>query len=806
MTTFEVAIRCVALAAWTYAGFFVVGWWLWELLAGDRRALSVWTGAPIAGFAVWSVVAWYWGSHGGLGDIVWWVVAASLLIDGGVAWLRRSRFRVVVWRDLAWYAVTAGVVSGVFLWNHIDTLRVGRLSVGALQISDVANFALGADHLLGVGMSQPGNLVGFSFPGLISQTPGSFEALAFASEVTRRSVLEVSLPTMLLATVLAAFASADLARQMLPSARGIAAVLGIAGAVGSLFVFASSFYPLSQLWAVPLAVALTATILHISMHHDRRTVVSSIGLVAVCLVPLLLTYPHMALIATPMAAGIGVIVAFCAGGLRSALAVIGVVAVGTILCVAVLPSRVVAAIDAARLLSDIAAGFPLPLLTPADVVFSDQFIAYATQPTRVFLFVLEVVAATAVLILAVGFVGSAKRVSAIAAATTTAAVIAGYAFVYQVLGATYQQWKWMSFFLPLFVVGFGSALALLARSLLDRTPTSGRAITRTVAAALGCLIVATAAAMGHRATTKLTVAIPGRPEAEVPWSVVNDDLRSLGSGPAYAGVDGVNIVLGDVWEALWAGYALRDRRVFSATPAGLTTTETQAPWSVERTGIPQRPGTEVRPINATYQLVRARAPAAAKGQRWIAVGCTGIYESDGTTWRPLVRRAGAEYHLRLYPEQRRAGTLAPVLVRGLWHAADALFLEYLGDDTARFVLMHRTDAGTGRGLERGRFLTPGHEFPFTPNEPLDLQAAFDPNIDEVDVTVDGRSVLAAKNRFFLRPELPFGTVVGRDESSQGVGIRVAGSGEAAFSGKIEDLTPTASCRELLDVASAREGQ
>jgi hypothetical protein len=376
-------------------------------------------------------------------------------------------------------------------------------------------------------------------------------------------------------------------------------------------------------------------------------------------------------------------------------------------------------------------------------------------------------------------------------ATTCVVVPLGsYVVVYALKGYSYQQWKWIAFFVPLYIVG---ALGLGAVALL-RVPRDRRAgqwgrVTPLVVGGALVVLLATQVGLAYNASHQIWFNIP----THEGWYILGPDLREVATGPAYRGVQGVDLDLPDAWQNGWAAEQLAPRTVTYQGPAYFSTSEPIGQWTLERADQPglHPPGAEIRVVNASYRLVRD-ANRVPVGTLWNVGNCAGLYRFDGRRWVAVERTAGSgEYRLRVVPDARRAGTRAPLLTRSTDAplAVDALQLEYLPGSRARIVVQHGvatygsstvTPVGSGRGRV-------GRAFGLPAGAPMDLDAVFDPSTGEVRVTSGTTELLNTSLRFF-EPQRGT-TLIGRNVTTRY--LQHGGSSTATFTGVIQVLPATA---------------
>ena len=88
-------------------------------------------------------------------------------------------------------------------------------------------------------------------------------------------------------------------------------------------------------------------------------------------------------------------------------------------------------------------------------------------------------------------------------------------------------------------------------------------------------------------------------------NVLKPDDIDLGQNPQLAGIDDLNVDLPPYWTTMWASYFLRDKHLRLVQPSYYGTAAPEPGWTLMLKSAELPPNVlEVRPINATYQLVR----------------------------------------------------------------------------------------------------------------------------------------------------------------------------------------------------------
>jgi hypothetical protein len=778
----------VVIAVAAYAALFVIGWPIWDILGGPRTRLSTVAGAPVAGLALAQVIAWYGRARAPLGDLAW----VALLVPAAVSLALVLRRRP--WRDarmerpaLVSIVVAGGGAALSFVVEHRNVFQHGRQATGEFVTADMVYYALNALHLrdqgLAAGQSGANGLAQIT----LRSTPGAYVLPAYLTRWTGLSMSAVALPIALVLVVVVALAARDLALTLLPDRQLLGAFIAVSSVSVALFVFSTGAYPLSQLTGQVSVVAMVVLLVDAVRSRDREGVVRAAALGAVVWTPLLMSYPHMAVLGAPVVVVTAVGAAWRRPWRQSLPALVGAGAGVAVLLSVTLPSRVGHAFSYAFFLQDASAGFPIGRVGPLGLLgLQSSFPPRSPSAATLVLGGVVLVA-----IVAAGWVHRSQSPWRIGLAVTCVLVPLGsYLVAYQIEGYSYQQWKWIAFFVPLVVVGvLALAVTAVLRSGRESTQWPWGARTPLVAGVALLALLGAQLGLAYEASHQIWFNIPTHDG----WYILRPDLRTVASGPAYQGVRSVDVDLPDAWQNGWAAEALIPRRVSFQGPAYFSTSEPTAAWTLERADQPgiHPPGSESRAVNSTYRLVRdaTREPV---GTLWVVANCAGLYRFDGRRWVALERTPGSgEFRLRITAAPRRPGTRAPLLVRSTQASlgVDALQLEYLPGNRARIVLQHGVatygaETVTEVGDRRGRR---GPTFALPAGQKLDLDAVFDPLTGEVRVTSGGASLLDTTVRFFEPHQ--GSTLVGRNVTTRY--LQHGGTSTARFTGMIQVLPASA---------------
>jgi hypothetical protein len=600
-------LRLIGVGLVGYAALVFLGWLPWRWLLAGREVLPFALGAPLFGFAVLTGFGWYWLEFGTGGLAVGLPVLFAATGFASIVALVRSGPRAWHYRpDLrrgASVAVLALLVFGGLALHYSRPLGGGRLTAAAIGNNDIAAYSVISEGLRHQGYQDRGLVAGSDLgPVARVDASGADILLGSSAEITGLGVYETSIPIVGLAALLVALASALLAERILPGSPIRSAAIGLAAIAPYIFVYNAADYFLAQILSIAPVIAMLVVYLNVAEHRDRGSLLRGVGTVGLLMLPVVLTYPHMAVLSQPLV----LIIACLAAGFRGALRRAGrlfVCAAGGLAAAATMAAPAVGgAIERARQLADVNAGWPLSLFSPFQMLGLQRFpsmidITTPGPSTKRYLLELFVVgllalASTAVLMLR-------KRPRPWLGGLTVLVVIVSYRAIYQQQGYSYRSWKWLSFFQPMFSAALVALLCAAAAALIDRSSLPRAAVRAAGLLAIGLWIGVLT--LNARTLTEYNT-----------WNVADRELVGLDSVGRYR-LGSVNIDLMPYWESMWAAYFVAPARSYIVAESYYARSAPSARWTVSRiTGgsADQLPGSvmEVVKLTRTYELVCRRRP------------------------------------------------------------------------------------------------------------------------------------------------------------------------------------------------------
>jgi hypothetical protein len=570
------------------------------------RLAARWSGgalvlpAPLLGLPVAYLLSW------------WWVRATGLGLDAGVpvmagvaalAWLPilyGLGRRPPAIRDLGRRAivplVTFLAVAVLFTVHFSSVFRLDHLSSAAGSNIDVAAYSLVAGHLVEEGLSGPGNIYAYDLSERAEGDAfGATALVAAAAAASGHEAWEVGAAVLFVAILVLALSLVALIRRLWPQAGVVAALAALVGVANFLFIYLTLQFFLAQILAAGLLCGVLVALLAAIDAPDRRALGASAVVIALVGAAMVATYPHMALLG-PAVLLPAVAVCVPRASWRAGVLRLGMAGgAGAVLAIVLAPDQFLTAVERARLLSGVIAGWPMAGFLPSDLVGAMRADVPPGGAARWLgsAVVLGAIVASAALLWRAGRLA---RFTALA----WAGGLASYAAIYLREGdESYRQWKWITFFLPV-MVALAAALVIAAALALTRRARVAPQRARPAALAALAVVVALQTAAAESFVSRYL----GGP---APGVHVSADLAGVAEDARVRDLAGVSLNFNEPTEVQWAAAVLRPREIYAfPAPAGVA-----RPWVLERAGA-RAPGPELEvvPINATYQLSYDSPPAA----------------------------------------------------------------------------------------------------------------------------------------------------------------------------------------------------
>jgi hypothetical protein len=472
----------------------------------------------------------------------------------------------------------------------------GRHVVVSLGNNDVANYAIYAQQLIRGGFHSPGSVVGANL-GVSAKSLGygACILLGMAALALHTSVLYVVYVALLAAMFLGSYGLVRLLVDRYHVAAVLAVLAGVAPYSGFVVVNLENEYFLSELIAIALIPPLLAFTLDacsaVSWRGFWGAVIGTAALVATCVI----VYPQFSVILPVMFLPAAVVGG--GGGRHLRRAGRGAVAVvaGSLLGIVVNPAASVTGWQTALYLVHAAAGWPMPG-QPISALLGFES-SNGGQPS-VYVWAGSALVVVLSVALGVGLWRHADyRKLSVGTWTAGGAILGTYAAVYLYEGPqSYQQWKWIVLFTPIFgalVVTQGLWGLRLVLGRLGVQGVHGREVAAAVAAVYVVMLPSLTGEVSFSAS---------KTAATLQGLYLEPDAIGAAMDPRVQALKSLNVDVGSGWEAMWFCYLLPRERLYLLSPSYFSEVAAGAYWTLQDIGSggPQKGAVA---LNSTYQLV-----------------------------------------------------------------------------------------------------------------------------------------------------------------------------------------------------------
>jgi hypothetical protein len=640
-------VLCVALLAW----LSLLGYPIRRLLDRPGGPLAP-VPAPFIGLAVVQLVGWYWLEAGGHGlrtpavgvTIVGTAALAATMIRDGRRRRRADRSRLVVCgATLLGAALVIGTnFSALFGLGFVTTADSGN--------NDAANYAVVADHMVRANFDADGPIAGYDL-GHAARTDGFGSTVVLGSFAALTDIRAFKLNEAVLFTfaALSVYSLALLLGELVPGQRALAVAVSVAAACTVLFIYIVTGFFVGQLIAMGVLPLLALVGLRATEPLSRRDRFRLLAATSVLFVLLVSHYSHMAILAPPVVLPAALLASssphLSLGELWSRFyRIVLVVAGGFAGAVVIAPSLVWLGLKSALERSSLVAGWPLPGFLPIELMGFMRQVSPRPSLARLGWSVLLIAVFGAGAWLARGSHRVAVRFSLTAAAT----ILVSYLLIFS-RDATlaYQQWKWISFFQPLFV-GVVLIVLLLGLQVAVRRRWQRSAAAVACAAAIGFgVLVSTNTGDGQG------TALRDRRQLDL----VSRDAVDLSVNPAFRDIRRLNVSVAPYWDSMWATYFLADKSLRLQERTYWTKRTPEPGWTLIPASLALS-GETVRPVNSSYQLLLTDgAPTSttaagldadvdvtfepAQTGAAVVTGTARVTNTGTTAWLPSTGRLGS---------------------------------------------------------------------------------------------------------------------------------------------------------------------
>lgn len=615
-------LRLVVMVGVALVALGLLGWLPWAAIGPVRRRVNGWFAAPFFGLAIVEVFGWYWLELGSGGMRVGLVMLGVLWFSGSlllVLWFRPRWRSLVPAFTRSGLAAAAIIVLGASLFASLIMAKgLGGDQPAAMWYgnADGSSYAVISEHYVDnshhdVGWVSTGALGSFGR----DDAAGIRSFLASMAIVNGTDVATALTPAMALALVMLVIAAAWTLTALVRAGPMIIAVLALPVMVPPSITYIVGHTYLAQVMAMAGALALLAVLLTAGSRTLSDALFAAIP-AALVLVPLVISYPHMAAGTFVVISGIAVLTRIEPGsgsprswiaGLpgRTAVTALVAMAASAIAVAPVLGSLV----SRADRLGSANAGWRLSLMTPFEIVGISPFKGMVDATRRVTFGAVDLSMPSAtqwfaegslvIALLAVATVIGWRRRHTLALFPLVAglAVLISYRIMFAERGISYQQWKWITFFQPVLIVAVVVAVVVLLRAATTAYPARA---SLTIPVALGLSGLAVLACL--RSDVKMW---------DNDWPYVTSDIAGL-RRVVDSGISSVNIEVEPYAETMWATYYVAPLPAFVVSGSYFPPATGQAAWTIMRTVDVKGSPAEVMPINGTFSLVCKKQPCTPR--------------------------------------------------------------------------------------------------------------------------------------------------------------------------------------------------
>lgn len=602
----------------TLASLALLGWVPWMLIRPLRARVNGWIALPFLGLAVLETFSWYWLEFGSGG------LRTGLIVLGAV-WLASAVLIVINARSrgarLLPPITDAAVVPAVLLIGVaiiLSALTMMRGLQGSEPVpttfgnADTAQYALSSEVLVDEDFDGTGWISGAELGELGRSDNGAVRPfLAAVALINGTSVWNATSPAMAVFVVLIAIAAAWLVIVTTRAGPMVTVLLALSALLPFSLVFIVGQQYLAQVAAMAGALALAAVILQNRPTTWRDAAEAAIPATFV-VIPMMLTYPQMALASLVIIGIISVLVALESFGRMALIDTVksmarsgAQVALSSAAALIVLTPAVSSLVDRVRVVGGATFGWPLPLLSPPQILGVEDFTPMTAISRSAMIGASNSGPMTStkwwmMAFVVIGLAAGASALSIVRRGKTplfpvasATVVLVSYRLFYDREGDSYAQWKWITFFQPVLTIAMVVSLWVFLDAALQHF--SGRR--RSVSACALALGIGLAC---------VTLGLVVRLWAQ-PWWYVTDDLADV-RRVAASGLERVNVSVDDYAETMWAGYFLRPIQTNLRSASYFPRTGSTEGWTVTKDPyVKSMPLREV-PLNSTYRLVCFKEP------------------------------------------------------------------------------------------------------------------------------------------------------------------------------------------------------
>jgi hypothetical protein len=490
-------------------------------------------------------------------------------------WKDCRRSFLQAWASVPLISIFGSLAISILQWRH--SLGSGYLTAASGN-GDVASYALVTDHLWSHGFSSVGRLLGTDL-GLAGKTDvnGAFSFLAFSRSLLPGTPNQMMLPALVAAMSCLAWSLVSLLQITTSLDRRLIQFVSLIPQTVFMMFYIAGNYFLSQILGTAFIISMVSVSIAPGTSESSFWILTRRNSSLLFLsAGMLLSYPHMLFISLPLLLCLSIAPRPKLSSILHPVTIFGMISLSIFL----IPGRFSVALERLRSLAgNTVSGWPLPGTVPT------QWMGLQTSETSS---ASNLEVGLSLLFLTMVLIGGVKNFRShefrLPILRLLLFVVCTYAYVYFVSGESYRQWKWITFFQPLFVVASVAALTIL---LLKKTGHYFLSAATVACVGLCCMNIASSTNYGRQLSTL----------------GVSAGLAKINQDPNIRGLSAINIKAGPFLSSMWPA-ALVDKRTSILDPSYYTSSEAlQAPTLVKQ-DFPLLDSVERSLVESGYTLVQ----------------------------------------------------------------------------------------------------------------------------------------------------------------------------------------------------------
>ena len=439
--------QCVAIMWITYAALALIGLNTRTVLEKFRVVEKNEVGInSLIGLAVIQILCWYQLNYfkDGISLVIIAVLLLTICYGLFTFWGLREILKITFLKN-KWLLITLFCSTALFLFQWQRLLSTGYLSAVSPN-GDIAAFAQIAQHIEHHSFDEVGRIGGANL-GYVARTDvtGAYILLNFVRQLTSVNLHQILIPTLGIANLFVTHALYKIIRRTTKLKSIVVMLLAIFPQSTFMSMYLMGNYFLAQIVAMAASIMLLDVLLTCDndILSSFKRAIKNLWVISVSVGILLLTYPHMAFVVPPML----ILVAFPKVRKLQFSRFLFVMAALGASAVLVLFGKFDVAFQRMRdLAGDKINGWPLPGLYPSEV-FGFQW-SESLKPSNTDL----VLSGVLVLLVTLSvFVSSRRKIFGFPSVSVLVWMGGTYIYMYWSSGASYRQWKWITYFQPFLI-------------------------------------------------------------------------------------------------------------------------------------------------------------------------------------------------------------------------------------------------------------------------------------------------------------------------------------------------------------------